>query len=376
MRDELLMVGSIPMETVEQVFRTFGPALGDWLPYMPDGEIGERRYWIDGLAYRVLNGHPEIETLKHPAPDENGVENWRPRGIHDQFQFRVKPGVKRVRFGDPGWRLGYTRDALNSYFVFRQLKRDGIIPGHVRFQVCLPLTYSAVTSFFPDRADHARVVPGFTTALAAEVAKICELIPPDDLAIQWDLAIEHRYIDARLVAGDIAGARNEAIRVCEPAAEVCAAIPPGVAVGHHSCYGTLNGWPSRQPKDVTGTVLLLNAVCAAGGRKVDFVHFPTIAAADEAYFRPLENLEIAGARSYVGAIHHMHPKDGLEKQLKVVRKFLPEFGLAAPCGFGRAPERPGRLLTEEGDHPPPDYIKVILDDHRAAVGILGKVMAA
>ena len=72
----------------------------------------------------------------------------------------------------------------------------------------------------------------------------------------------------------------------------------------------------------------------------------------------------------------MHPKDGLEKQLKVVRKFLPEFGLAAPCGFGRAPERPGRLLTEEGDHPPPDYIKVILDDHRAAVGILGKVMAA
>ena len=135
MRDELLMVGSIPMETAEQIFRTFGPALGDWLPYMPDGEIGERRYWIDGLAYRVLNGHPEIETLKHPAPDENGIENWRPRGIHDQFQFRVKPGVKRVRFGDPGWRLGYTRDAVNSYFVFRQLKRDGIdsrprpIPG-------------------------------------------------------------------------------------------------------------------------------------------------------------------------------------------------------------------------------------------------------
>jgi hypothetical protein len=26
--------------------------------------------------------------------------------------------VKQVRFGDPGWRLGDARDAINSYFVF------------------------------------------------------------------------------------------------------------------------------------------------------------------------------------------------------------------------------------------------------------------
>jgi hypothetical protein len=96
MTGELLLVGSVPLDTVEQVFRTVGGPLGPYLAYMPDGEVGDRRYWIDGIAYRVLNGHPVIETLRRPAPDENGVERWRPQGIHDQFRFRVKPGVREV----------------------------------------------------------------------------------------------------------------------------------------------------------------------------------------------------------------------------------------------------------------------------------------
>ena len=102
-----------------------------------------------------------------------------------------------MRFGDPGWRLGFARDAVNSYALFRYMKKDGIIPQRVRFQVCIPLTYSAVRYFFPDE-DVEKVVPGFTEALRAEVAKIVEMIPNDDLAIQWDLAIENRLVDVAL----------------------------------------------------------------------------------------------------------------------------------------------------------------------------------
>jgi hypothetical protein len=40
-------------------------------------------------------------------------------------------------------------------------------------------------------------LPGFTAALRAEVAKMIELIPPEDFAIQWDLAVENRYIVER-----------------------------------------------------------------------------------------------------------------------------------------------------------------------------------
>jgi hypothetical protein len=152
-------------------------------------------------AYRVFNGHPEIETVRRPAPDANGVESWRPLGRHG-----VKPGVAQVRFGDPGWRLGYTKDAVSSRFVFRQLQKEGVIPQGVRFQVCLPLTFSAIGLFFPDRADHAKVAPGVTAAFRAEIAKIVELIPPQELAIQWDLAIENRLVDTALAREGAAAA--------------------------------------------------------------------------------------------------------------------------------------------------------------------------
>lgn len=356
MSDELLLIGSIPLDTPEEVFRTFAPELGDWLAYLPDGEIGDRRYWIDGIAHRVLNGHREIETLRYPEPDSDGVETWRPQGAHDQYQFQVRPGIDQVRFGDAGWRLGYTRDAINSYFVFRQLKQDDVIPDHMRFQVCIPLTYSCIASYFPDPDHLTRVVPGFNAALRAEVAEIVNHIPATELAIQWDLAIENRLIQFFLADGDVEGARAEARRLAEPATEICEAIPADVMMGYHSCYGTLNGWPSRQPADTTGTVLLLNAVCRASERRVDFVHFPTIAATDDDYFKPLADLDIGKARAFVGAIHHMHGPEGLRAQLATVKKYLPRFGLAAPCGFGRAPERPGRLLTDEGDDAPTNYI--------------------
>src|SRR5215469_2366426 len=208
MAGELLLVGSIPLDTVEQVFRAVGGPLGPHLAYMPDGEVGDRRYWIDGIAYRVLNGHPEIETLRRPAPDENGVERWRPQGIDDQFRFRVKLQGGALRRSRMAPRL----HERCSQFLFRvpPVKKEGVLPAGLKFQVCLPLTYSAVTSFFPDPEDHGRNVPGFTAALRAEVAKMSDLIPPDDLAFQWDLAVENRYIEATLDREGIAAAQREA----------------------------------------------------------------------------------------------------------------------------------------------------------------------
>ena len=71
----------------------------------------------------------------------------------------------------------------------------------MRFQVCLPLTFSAIGLFFPDPADQAKVVPGLTAAFRAEIAKIVELIPPGELAIQWDLAVVGSFTPAKLRFG-------------------------------------------------------------------------------------------------------------------------------------------------------------------------------
>ena len=138
----------------------------------------------------MLSGHPELETVQRPAP-ENGVERLFPRNAADAWWFKVKDGVERVRFGDVGWRIGYARDAINSYFVFKTLREKGELAKHLRFQVSLASVNSALPPrIFPNKADVGKIRPGFTEALAAEVDTIVKHIPNDDLAIQWDCSTE------------------------------------------------------------------------------------------------------------------------------------------------------------------------------------------
>ncbi|HEY3919452.1 MAG TPA: hypothetical protein VGL83_16810 [Stellaceae bacterium] len=190
MNKELLLVGSVPRDTVEEVMLEFGGMLGRYLPALPDGEIGERRSWVNRLCYLLFNGHADLETLKRPPPVD-GLEQLLPRTRADTWQFRVRPGVERVRFGNPGTRLGYARDAVASYFVFKTLREKGLLPAALRFQISIPMVNSVVRPlYFPDPKDLDRIRPGFEESLAAELDVIAQRIPAQDLAIQWDMAWE------------------------------------------------------------------------------------------------------------------------------------------------------------------------------------------
>ena len=166
---------------------------------------------------------------------------------------------------------------------------------------------------------------------------------------------------------------KHAADLMSPSQEISPHIPEEAALGYHTCFGTLNGWPSRQPKDLTGSVLLINAAVASSGRTVQFVHIPTLGSSGDEFFKPLSGLRINGARVYLGLIHHLNGFH-VREQMNTARKYLPDFGIAAPCGFGRAPVRPGRLLTEEGSQAPANYLDDIIKDHRAAMEIFDDVM--
>jgi len=356
MNGELLLVGSVPLDTVEEVFETFGKPLGKYLYAIPDGEVGPRRHWISRVHYQVLAGHSELESVRRPAPDANGVERLFPRNAGDSWLFKVKDGVREVRFGEPGWRLGYARDAINSYFVFRTLKEKGVLPAHLRFQVSIPMVNSVLPPrIFPDPADIAKVRPGYEAATRAEIATIVAKIPAKDLAIQWDCATEVQDAYGAVPGYPLAGSieRNLAeVRNLSPA------IPPDVALGYHFCFGTLGGWPRFAPDDLGQAVKLANAFVAASGRRVDWIHLPVLDRSDDAFFAPLRELEPNGARVYLGMIHNM---PGFAARLAAARKHWPDFGLGAYCGFGRVPvpELPG-----------------ILADHLKAVEVAGLSSAA
>ncbi len=352
MGNNILLVGSVPLDSVEEVMRIFGGALARHLPATPDGEVGERRSWVNRLSYQIFNGHPDLETIKRPRR-VNGVEQLLPRSRDDAWEFRVRPGVEIVRFGNLGSRLGYARDAVASYFVFRTLREKGIFPANMRFQISLPMVNSVVRPlYFPNGEDLAKVRPGYEEALSAELAVILARIPNEDLAIQWDCAYEISAVYGGRGADVIAGEQDIATHVA-PIARMSRNIPDAVQLGFHFCFGTFGGWPAFAPGDLGRTVDLANGAVVATGRRVDWVHIPTLDTTDDAFYAPLANLDAKGARIYLGAIHNMAT---LGARLAVARKYLPDFGLAAYCGFGRTP---------------PAEMPAILRDHLAALDIAG-----
>lgn len=182
------------------------------------------------------------------------------------------------------------------------------------------------------------------------MAVIYDRIPHRDLAIQWDCAWE-----VQAVCGGAAGSSGEAEIATHiaPIARLSKQIPDGVQLGFHFCFGTFGGWPAFAPQTLSATVDLANAAVAAAARRVDWIHIPTLDRADEAFYAPLARLDAQGARVYLGAIHNMAT---LKARLDVARKFLPAFGLAAYCGFGRTP---------------PSEMPRILQDHLSALNTAG-----
>jgi hypothetical protein len=347
MPNELLLVGSLPYETSEEVFRNFGAPLGQYLGAMPDGEVGERRWWVQRVSYQVFNGHPELATITRPIPD-NGIERLVPQGQSDFWQFQIRDGVDAVRFGNPGWRLGFARDAIDSYFVFRTMREQGVLPRNIRFQVCFPSMNSVVrTRTFPRPGDVERVRPGYEAALLAEVETVLKKIPAGDLVLQFDIVQE--LID---LYGATPQERPNLMKTyLSHLSALAHAVPAEVGLGFHLCFGTFGGWPMFDPNDLAIGVALANEILCAARRHVDYVHLPTLDRTDDAFYAPLSNLNLGDSKLYLGLIHHMTT---FKSRLELARRYAPPFGLGAYCGLGRSE---------------PAILPSVLQDHLSAVEI-------
>jgi hypothetical protein len=61
MPDKVHLVGSIGLDTAEEVFRTVGKVLGRRIRRVPDGEPGGRRMWIS-WQYPLLRASPFLKV--------------------------------------------------------------------------------------------------------------------------------------------------------------------------------------------------------------------------------------------------------------------------------------------------------------------------
>jgi hypothetical protein len=190
---DVLLVGSLPFDEAGDALRAGGETLGDHLPGVPDGEVGDRKIWIGFLPRTVYSKHPDLELIKAPEGGVQQQPDVKPDVWEASFLFGIRNGVTDLRFAE----LGYGRFAVESYQKYRLLREEGVIPDGVRFQVCIPAPGSAVSYFFGRPDDWPQAHAAYYDAIRREIEVIAAVAPPEDLQFQFDLAME--FVD--LAAG-------------------------------------------------------------------------------------------------------------------------------------------------------------------------------
>ena len=333
------LVGSVNLSDAESVFRTVSAHLGDRLHRIPDGEVGERFYWIQFQTKR-------FDTMK--GLSRIPVEPFYIRGIFDGRPFVIDEGVSVDDLVFPN--LGYADAALESFATFDRLRSEGVIAPGTRFQVSLP-TPAAITGAFVVAPDRAAFEPAYERALFAELQRIVEGIPHDSLAVQWDTAVEF----ALLESADIRSTQSISpwfddvlAGVVERAVRQAAAVPADVQVGFHLCYGDVEESHFVQPADAGHLADVIDGVLRDSERPVDWFHLPVpIERDDVGYFAPLASVRIPeGTELYLGLLHHEDGVEGARRRAAAAGSAQPRFGVATECGFGRGPsERTPGLLA-------------------------------
>jgi hypothetical protein len=244
--------------------------------------------------------------------------------------YRLKDGVDpaTVEIGS----FGYQEFALESYRAFKAMKAAGRLPAGARFQVGLPTPLGFLKAIVAIESQ-AAVAPAFEKRMADELASVLAVIPNDELAIQWDCALEIYiwegvmdvfYEDAHQgVLDSIIGLGN--------------LVPEPVELGYHLCYGDYEHKHGVDPKDTGEMVIIANALTAGVRRPINWIHMPVPRDRDdEAYFAPLKGLKLRPETELIlGLIHYTDGEDGTRRRMASADRYVKGYGIATECGLGR-----------------------------------------
>ena len=319
-------IGSIGLEDTETVFRTLARSVGNKAKRYPDGETGARHYWIRWQV-SVFEKNPSFELSMVQEKSKNEARTGVPR-------FKPVDGInpEDINFAA----IGYASEAQASYQVFSRLKREGVIPDGVRFQVSLP-TPLAVVSTFVEPEYAAATESAYEKAMLEEVKTIVMGIPNDELSIQWDICIEIVAYDGGIPlyihkAVDILNHMKTTVD------RLMQNIPEAVEAGIHLCYGDPGHKHIVEPKDTATSVKFANIICDNAPRSINFIHIPVPRdRGDEAYFEALNDLNIGNTELILGLVHLTDGLEGAQDRMTTANKFVSAYSIATECGFGRRP---------------------------------------
>lgn len=328
------LVGSFPGQTPQEVFALCGRELAEYLKRVPDGEAhGWINFSIESLAkargLERIDAQGEVHVRAWATQDELKEYHERSQG---QFgpKLRVTPGLptRDIEFAP----LGYDRIARDSYALFREARAAGRLPKTIRFQVGLPTPFATLAATM-SADDVATALPRFEETLFREVDVIAASIPHDDLAIQWEVAVEVVTVLERLAPPFAARFTPES--VADALCRACERVPASAQAGVHLCYGNPGGKHVVEPKDTRVLTEFANLFVTRVRRSIDWLHLPVpIARDDDAYFAPLAKLRLPPETElFLGLVHLQDGLEGARRRMAAARKFVQNFGVATECGL-------------------------------------------
>ena len=311
------LVGGVPLEAKE-VFEFAGLSFGALAKRVPDGE--KKRGWLRPQAPIIGATPGVIQSSVHKL-------------LHyTNYYYRPQPGydVAALRFGP----LGYLSAALESYAIFKGLRGAGVLPPSTRFQISIPTAFGVMGHCIERDAIRA-VWPVYEAQLFAEIAEIAARIPPTDLAVQWDIAVE---ITQSLDNPRGALSEFSVAELADATARALDCLPAQVDGGLHLCYGDAGEDKHFvEPKDMAVMVAFHNAIAERAKHGIAWIHMPIpIARDDEAYFAPLADLMLRPETElFLGLVHRHDGIAGARRKIAAARRYAASFGVGTECGMGR-----------------------------------------
>jgi hypothetical protein len=321
------LVGSIPLSTSKEVFQRLTTVLPGRLLRIPDGEPQKRGNFVR-FQNAVFANTPSI--LRFPPPSFDAAKS-----TSEPLPRPIKPNP-----------LMYDDFALESYREFCELREKGGAPSGIRFQVCLPTPFNFLMhAILPAYREEVEVL--YEPALLSVLRRIQDNIPAQDLAIQWDMALEFAALEFADPSVPLPAhypwiSRPEAWfsplkeGIVERVARLAAGVDEGVEMGFHLCYGDLGHRHFIEPKDSSLLVEMANLISSGVERGVNWIHMPVPRnRLDEEYYAPLKGLRLREETELLLGLAHAGDLEGTQRRIEMAGEVVERFGVATECGMGR-----------------------------------------
>jgi hypothetical protein len=330
--DHVHFNGSVNLADAETVMREITARVPSGVRRIPDGETGDRGNWIFFQLQRFVQ-LPWLVPAR-PLDGEDGDYEELP-------QLRLADGVDPAQVSWPD--LGYADAYLGSYAIFARLREEGVIPAGVRFQVEYPTPLASIGGYIVPGQQQA-LLGSYERAMFADLGRLLAAIPHDDVAVQWDVAVEFGVLEEAFAPGGAQAFDAIIAALARCVDQVPAPIPAGL----HLCYGDYGHQHFKQPESLALQVRVVNAVTAAAGRPVSFVSFTVPQyQREDSYFAPLAELTAGPVTELNFALVPYHPAEQAagttQAQVQLIDAALAAsrgghraWGVCTECGMGRA----------------------------------------